>query len=123
MCLLYCRLAKLSKTMLRVGLLTAEPKRVIIHACSNIVGMDGDCGRVHNDPTTKRVVDKLAKMLYNTHLATKETMQDELQIQKQHLDALMFKVQILLDEMGLDEVDTVQNAFNALACAVDEILN
>lgn len=50
-------------------------------------------------------------------------MQDELQIQKQHLDALMFKVQILLDEMGLDEVDTVQNAFNALACAVDEILN
>ena len=62
-------------------------------------------------------------MRYNNNLATKETMQDELQIQKQHLDALMFKVQILLDEMGLDEVDTVQNAFNALACAVDEILN
>ena len=50
-------------------------------------------------------------------------MQEELQIQKQRLDALMFKVQILLDEMGLDEADTVQNAFNALACAVDEILN
>ena len=48
-------------------------------------------------------------------------MQDELQQQKQQLDALMFKVQILLDEMGLDEVDTVQNAFNALACAVDEV--
>ena len=62
-------------------------------------------------------------MRYNNNLATKETLQDELQIQKQHLDALMFKVQILLDEMGLDEVDTVQNAFNALACAVDEILN
>jgi hypothetical protein len=47
----------------------------------------------------------------------------ELQLQKQQLDALMFKVQILLDEMGLDEVDTVQNAFNALACAVDETVN
>jgi len=47
----------------------------------------------------------------------------ELQTQKQQLDALMFKVQILLDEMGLDEVDTVQNAFNALACAVDETVN
>ena len=62
-------------------------------------------------------------MRYNNNLATKETMQDELQIQKQRLDTLMFKVQILLDEMGLDEVDTVQTAFNALACAVDEILN
>ena len=47
----------------------------------------------------------------------------ELQQQKQQLDALMFRVQILLDEMGLDEVDTVQNAFNALACAVDETVN
>ena len=47
----------------------------------------------------------------------------ELQVQKQQLDALMFKVQILLDEMGLDEVDTVKNAFNALACAVDETVN
>jgi hypothetical protein len=50
-------------------------------------------------------------------------MQDELQLQKQRLDSLLFSVQILLDEMGLDEVDTVQNAFNALACAVDEVVN
>ena len=49
-------------------------------------------------------------------------MQD-LQLQKQRLDSLMFSVQILLDEMGLDEVDTVQDAFNALACAVDETVN
>ena len=48
-------------------------------------------------------------------------MQEDLQAQKQRLDSLMFSVQILLDEMGLDEVDTVQNAFNALACAVDEV--
>lgn len=45
----------------------------------------------------------------------------ELQTQKERLDALMFKVQIVLDEMGLDEVDSVQDAFNALACAVDEV--
>jgi hypothetical protein len=49
-------------------------------------------------------------------------MQD-LQLQKQQLDSLMCRVQILLDEMGLDEVDTVQTAFNALACAVDETVN
>jgi hypothetical protein len=49
-------------------------------------------------------------------------MQD-LQLQKQQLDSLLFRVQILLDEMGLDEVDTVQTAFNALACAVDETVN
>jgi hypothetical protein len=49
-------------------------------------------------------------------------MQD-LQVTKQRLDAAMFAVQILLDEMGLDEVDSVQNAFNALACAVDETVN
>ena len=48
---------------------------------------------------------------------------DELQAQKQRLDDLMFRVQILLDEMGLDEVDTVQDAFNALACSVDETVN
>jgi len=48
-------------------------------------------------------------------------MQEDLQAQKQRLDTLMFSVQILLDEMGLDEVDTVQSAFNALACAVDEV--
>jgi hypothetical protein len=48
---------------------------------------------------------------------------EDLQVQKQQLDTLMFKVQILLDEMGLDEVDTVQDAFNALACAVDEVLS
>ena len=46
---------------------------------------------------------------------------EDLQAQKQQLDALLFRVQILLDEMGLDEVDSVQDAFNALACAVDDV--
>ena len=47
----------------------------------------------------------------------------ELQTQKQRLDTLLFSVQILLDEMGLDEVDSVQDAFNALCCAVDEVVS
>jgi hypothetical protein len=49
-------------------------------------------------------------------------MQELLQ-QKERLDSLMFKVQIVLDEMGLDEHEEVQNAFNALACAIDETVN
>ena len=50
-------------------------------------------------------------------------MQDELQVQKQRLDRALFTVQILLDEMGLDEHEDVQAAFNALACALDEVLH
>lgn len=46
----------------------------------------------------------------------------DLHTQKQQLDALLFRVQIMLDDMGLDEVDSVQDAFNALACAVDEVV-
>jgi hypothetical protein len=49
-------------------------------------------------------------------------MQEDLQLQKARLDSLMFSVQILLDEMGLDEHVAVQNAFNALAVELDEAL-
>ena len=48
-------------------------------------------------------------------------MQDKVQAQKQRLDAAMFSVQIILDEMGLDEHDAVQNAFNALADELDKV--
>jgi hypothetical protein len=48
---------------------------------------------------------------------------EDLQIQKQRLDRALCIVQIILDEMGLDEHEDVQTAFNALACAVDEVLN
>lgn len=50
-------------------------------------------------------------------------MQDEVQAQKQRLDAAMFAVQIILDEMMLDEHEQIQNAFNALACEIDEYVN
>ena len=46
---------------------------------------------------------------------------EALQKYKQRLDSALYAVQILLDEAGLDEVDTVQDAFNALCCAVDEV--
>ena len=32
----------------------------------------------------------------------------------------MLQLQMLLDEAGLDENEPVQDAFNALACALDE---
>ena len=34
----------------------------------------------------------------------------------------MLQLQMLLDEAGLDENEPVQDAFNALACALDEEL-
>jgi len=43
-------------------------------------------------------------------------------LQKQQLDSLLISVQNALDELGLDENDAVQTAFNALACAIDEIV-
>jgi len=47
-------------------------------------------------------------------------MQDS---QKQQLDSLLISVQNALDELGLDENDAVQNAFNALACAIENNSN
>ena len=39
---------------------------------------------------------------------------------KSKLDSLMLQLQAVLDEAGLDEHVAIQNAFNALACALDE---
>jgi hypothetical protein len=39
---------------------------------------------------------------------------------KSTLDSLMLQLQAGLEEAGLDEHETIQNAFNALACALDE---
>jgi hypothetical protein len=41
---------------------------------------------------------------------------------KSKLDSLMLQLQAVLDEAELDEHETIQNAFNALACAIDEEL-
>jgi hypothetical protein len=41
---------------------------------------------------------------------------------KSKLDSLMLQLQTVLEEAELDEHETIQNAFNALACAIDEEL-
>ena len=74
-----------------------------------------------NNTTAHRVIahtlDNLDKVCYNTFLThTKQTMQNT----KSKLDSLMLQLQAVLDDAGLDEHETIQNAFNALACALDE---
>ena len=47
----------------------------------------------------------------------------ELQARKERLNTALFKVQIILDELGLDEIEEVQDAYDALASLVNEVLN
>ena len=39
---------------------------------------------------------------------------------KQQIDSLMLQLQDILDQIGLDEHEPLQNAFNALAIELDE---
>ncbi len=39
---------------------------------------------------------------------------------KSKIDSLMLQLQTVLEEADLDEHETIQHAFNALACALDE---
>jgi hypothetical protein len=39
---------------------------------------------------------------------------------KHQIDSLMLQLQDLLEKAGLDESEYVQNAFNALACVLDD---
>jgi hypothetical protein len=41
---------------------------------------------------------------------------------KSKLDSLMLQIQDLLDQVGLDESEQVQNAFNALAIVLDDVV-
>jgi len=41
---------------------------------------------------------------------------------KKQLDSLMLQIQDLLDQAGLDEHEPIQNAFNALACELDDVV-
>ena len=59
------------------------------------------------------------KVRYNNNLATrKQTMQNT----KSTLDSLMLQLQAVLEEAELDEHVAIQNAFNALACALDDTI-
>ena len=41
---------------------------------------------------------------------------------KSKIDSLMLQLQAVLDDAGLDEHVAIQNAFNALACALDDTI-
>lgn len=41
---------------------------------------------------------------------------------KRRIDSIMLQLQDLLDQAGLDEVDAVQDAFNDLAIALDDVV-
>jgi hypothetical protein len=41
---------------------------------------------------------------------------------KQKIDSLMLQLQDVLDQIGLDEHERVQNAFNALAIELDDVV-
>ena len=41
---------------------------------------------------------------------------------KQQIDSLMLQLQDILEMVGLDEHERLQNAFNALACELDDVV-
>ena len=41
---------------------------------------------------------------------------------KQKIDSLMLQIQDMLEIVGLDEHDRIQNAFNALAIELDDVV-
>ena len=41
---------------------------------------------------------------------------------KQKIDSLMLQLQDVLEQIGLDEHEPIQNAFNALAMELDDVL-
>ena len=41
---------------------------------------------------------------------------------KRKIDSLMLQLQDMLDQVGLDEDPATQNAFNALACVLDDVV-
>jgi hypothetical protein len=57
---------------------------------------------------------------YNTFL--KEIKMSDAQTLKRKIDSLMLQLQDLLDQAGLDEHEPLQNAFNALACELDDVV-
>lgn len=41
---------------------------------------------------------------------------------KKQIDSLMLQLQDMLEQVGLDEHEATQNAFNALACVLDDVV-
>lgn len=64
-------------------------------------------------------LDVLVDLRYNTFL--KEIKMLEAKDAKRKIDSLMLQLQDMLDQVGLDESEPVQNAFNALAIVLDDV--
>ena len=71
-----------------------------------------------NSPFVCRVIDWELVWCYNYDLATRSTMPDLHKQITQHL----LQIQTLLEDADLGEHDSIQTAFNALVCAVDDEL-
>jgi len=64
-------------------------------------------------------LDVLVDLRYNTFL--KEIKMLEAKDAKRKIDSLTLQLQDMLDQVGLDESEPVQNAFNALAIVLDDV--
>ena len=65
-------------------------------------------------------LDILVNLRYNTIL--KDVKMLEAKDAKRKIDSLMLQLQDVLDQIGLDESEPVQNAFNALAIVLDDVV-
>jgi hypothetical protein len=65
-------------------------------------------------------LDILVDLRYNTFL--KEIKMSDAKTLKRNIDSLMLQLQDLLDQAGLDEHERLQNAFNALAIELDDVV-
>jgi hypothetical protein len=74
-------------------------------------------GFSHKKPAKNYVIDGPSKKCYNTFLNGAQ-MQEMYKLQ---IDKAMLALQTLIDQQ-FEENESIQNAFNALACALDEEL-
>jgi hypothetical protein len=65
-------------------------------------------------------LDILVNLRYNTFLQGNKM--SESKALKNKIDSLMLQIQDLLDQAGLDEHERLQNAFNALAIELDDVV-
>jgi hypothetical protein len=65
-------------------------------------------------------LDVLVNLRYNTFL--KEIKMSDAKTLKRNIDSLMLQIQDLLDQAGLDEHERLQNAFNAFAIELDDVV-
>jgi hypothetical protein len=68
------------------------------------------------------LVDSNAFLRYNTLTLNSKGSDMQAKQAKQKIDSLMLQLQDMLEIVGLDEHDRIQNAFNALAIELDDVV-